>query len=66
MSIRAVRFRRRILYAWLWRSQPLSPLKDEEKADKLYNRHQVTIETELIRVAWRDKVVMPTKEEVLV
>ena len=49
------------------RSQPSSPLYDEAKAERLYKRHQVTIETTLIQtnIEKHKKLHWSEKEEAL-
>ena len=44
------RTRKAIAYAWLWRSQPTSPLFDGVAADRILARHGDLIKNELSRV----------------
>lgn len=59
MSVLSARWERKVLYAWLWRSQPNSPLKDLTKAEKIYNRYTVTIEAEIARLGLTETITYP-------
>lgn len=65
MSIFLAKWERSVLYAWLWRSQPNSPLKDLTKAEKIYNRYTVTIEAEIARLGLINKITFPEPVQIL-
>jgi len=59
MSVASALWQRKVLYAWMWRSQPNSPLRDLTKAEKIYNRYTVTVEAEIARMGLTNRITFP-------